>query len=204
MSYNFLIYNVYYRLLVNLVSMAKFNPVGVGVAAVPWVIGGVAVYEGYLVVTDTPPFIGPDPINGILKDVKGIILGLLGGGGNGGTCTKTCTAPKVLDLEECECVDPQNCTKTCTAPQVIDEETCTCVTPAPGCTKTCTSPQVLDAATCTCKTPPTPPPPTTGCFGRALSHYSSGMQKALCEKWCGGTRCSRYCFCKDCTTGPCK
>jgi len=166
--------------------MAKFNPVGMAVGAAPLVIGGVALYEGYVALTDSDSIIPYDPLPGLVKpivdSIRGIIDGLLGGGGDGnGTCTKTCTAP-----------------------QEIDEETCTCVTPDPGCTTTCTAPQVLDPATCTCKTPTTPPPTGTQCWGDHLSDHDPIVQDYLCNKWCGGTRCNRYCFCQECTTGPCK
>jgi len=144
-----------------------------------------------------------DQIGAYFQSIIDSLGGLLGGGGgdgNGDTCTKTCTAPLVLDSDACECKNPA-CTLTCTTPKVLDSATCACVDPPAGtCTKTCTSPQVLDTVTCTCKNPP---PPSTQCWGNNLSVYRPAMQKSLCERWCGGDRCKRYCFCKDCTTGKC-
>lgn len=66
--------------------MAKFNPVNFAIGAAPFVVGGIVIYEGYLLLTNTPPFF-PDPINSFLKDILGSLGGNGDGNGNGETAT---------------------------------------------------------------------------------------------------------------------
>lgn len=61
-------------------------------------VGGLGIYEGYYLVTDTAPPFRPDPLYNFLR---GLILGMPGGG-NG--CHGTCTGNTHLDMTTCTCV----------------------------------------------------------------------------------------------------
>jgi len=61
-------------------------------------VGGVGLYEGYYLVTDTAPYFRPDPLYNFLRSL------MLGIGGNGSTCHGTCTTGYHLDTATCTCV----------------------------------------------------------------------------------------------------
>lgn len=189
--------------------MAKFDPVGMAIGAVPLVVGGLALYEGYLVATNTEPYIKPDPLNDLAKQVYNELMTLINGDGGGGNCTTVCTAPAVLDTTTCTCSNPQNCTKVCTAPQILDANTCTCKSPPP---EQCPAGQYRDAATNTCKTIP-----VTCAAG---THWDQGGNTCLpdapvdcgtpqtnpgytccrCKVQVGRTLCPEGICCKECVT----
>ncbi len=107
------------------------------------------------------------------------------------TCPTACGSDYTQEAyPDCACV----CSRTCTAPELLDSASCTCYTPTPAtpppiptcttscgsgytqgaypdcacyCTRTCTAPELLNTTNCACYTPATPPtapptaPPTT-------------------------------------------
>jgi hypothetical protein len=73
------------------------------------------------------------------------------------TCSVECEAPKVVDPDKCECVDPPKCEKTCKDGENLDKDKCECVpggsTPNPNCTTEnhpCDANQELDTKKCEC------------------------------------------------------